>query len=154
MFSLKAKDLYDVCKPLHCCSKILGLTAFAIKSQSQVYVAATTWFNILCVMLSTALNVMCAWKFLSRTKMTQNNMIGKTKIHSSETYAGIMMWLMLSFLVVLTFASWWTFFSRKQFSNLFNLVQEVDSDQNTKKSFWWSSQLSTFSWSFPYLLWT
>lgn len=127
MFSLQAEDFYDVAKPLHVCSQLLGLTSFTIKKVRRNFLAYSSNWNIFCVTFSTIWSsVFAVWFLLNVDELWKMNRIFISKIFETSMTCIIFVLLVTSVL-----ANWWIFFSQKHFPLMLNLLVEVD-DELTK----------------------
>lgn len=58
MFSSEAKNIFDVIKPIHFCSKFAGLTSFSIRQEDcHRYRGAVSLYSVLCIIATTFWNV-------------------------------------------------------------------------------------------------
>lgn len=126
MKSIKALDIYDVAKPFHVCSKLLGLTAFTVRRYKGGYLTTVTICNIFSLILSTILNCamlekLCSsyeYKFVEK----QNKYIGSNILYNA------MFFVSFGFMVISMLTNWWTMFQRKVFAKLLTLLSEVDDE--------------------------
>lgn len=130
MFSLQAEDFYDVAKPLHVCSQLLGLTSFSIKKVRRNFLAYSSNWNIFCITFSTIWSsVLAVWFILNVDELWKTS-----GIYISKVYLTSMTCIIFVLLLTSVFANWWIFFSQKHFPLMLNLFVEVD-DELTKMKF-------------------
>lgn len=129
MLSLKADDIYDVAKPLHICSQLIGITSFNITRQSENFVDSVTWRNILCIAASTVWSATVALIFIFNM-----NMMWEIKALSlSAIFVNSMFCVLLAFLTITILSNWWIFTTRKYFARTLNLLMQVDEELERMK---------------------
>lgn len=129
MLSLKADDIYDVAKPLHICSQLIGITSFNITRQSEIFVDSVTWRNILCIAASTVWSATVALIFIFNM-----NMMWEIKALSlSAIFVNSMFCVLLAFLTITILSNWWIFTTRKYFTRTLNLLMQVDEELERMK---------------------
>lgn len=128
MLTLKANNFYDAAKPIHLFSQIFGLTAFTVRREGNTLKFVTTSFNVACVIISMirsfTIYFMLYFGFNWETGV----------VLDSKVYSTFMMVLMFSFTMVSVSVNWWTFAAKKSFSNIFNLMDEVDEELSVLKN--------------------
>lgn len=124
MFSLNAKNIYDVVEPLHLCSQLLGLTSFSIGKGKDIYVAKLKLYNVLCLAITTGLiSLFTSMFILFNAELWQIN-----RVYMSEVFENSMFCVLLSFFFCLIPVNLWFYSARKQFAILLNLLVEVDEE--------------------------
>lgn len=122
MFSIRADDIYEVVKPVHCCSQILGLTSFSILQVSKrKYKAVVTFYNILCIIISTCWNSFILWFYASGSgdwKLNQE--------YISEFYEHCSKINLICNISLVVFTNWWLIFKRDKFIALLDSIQNGD----------------------------
>lgn len=122
MLSFKALDIYDVFKPLHYCSQLIGLTSFSIKYENGVYREVVKVYNIFLLLFTTVWNLSAFVLLLIDTKEMWHVKLLKV----SDIFEKSMFCVVLTFLLVSTLTNWWIFLSRKEVTKLFNNIIKVD----------------------------
>lgn len=123
MFSF-VENVYDVAKPIHVWSQLIGLTSFSIRKENQTFKAHSTPFNVFCITVSTVCGTATAALFLFNFENRWNSSL----VSISEVYTKSMFFVVLTFVVVSAVNNWWTFLARKRFANTLNLLHEVDEE--------------------------
>jgi hypothetical protein len=122
MISVKALDIYDVAKPLHICSKLIGLTSFSIKKINGIYCGSVEIYSIFSIVFST-LWYTCVVCLL----LTEPDAMWTMKI---VTFSGVfeksMYIVVLSFILISTISNLWFFVRRKTMLEFFNKIVEID----------------------------
>lgn len=129
MFSLKALDIYDVFKPLHFCSQLIGLTSFSMKYENGVHREVVKVFNIFLLLFTTVWNLSAIVLLLIST----NEMWHVDLLKISGIFEKSMFCVILTFLLVSTLTNWWIFLSRKKFTKLLNNFVKLDRNLNDLK---------------------
>lgn len=119
-----AENVYDVAKPVHIWSHLLGLTAFSIKRNKQIFKAHTTVIDSICIIVSTVWGLVICVLFL----LSFENVWNASMISISDVYMKSMFLVALSFVIVAMMTNWWTFLSRKHFATTLNLLSDVDEE--------------------------
>jgi hypothetical protein len=122
MFSLKASDIYDVIKPLHVSSQLIGLTSFKMKKENECFVASYTMFNILCISISSffATSVHAYYLF------NFDDLWNHQTIFISDVFLKSLVVISSITLISIIIINWWTFLFRKQFVSIFNQLNSID----------------------------
>ncbi|CRL05760.1 CLUMA_CG018789, isoform A [Clunio marinus] len=122
MFSSNTEHIYDVAKPMHICSQLLGLTSFKVVKKNKVIVDSVTVFNVLILILSTFLYIFAIFLFCT-------NYIAGWKVKqviTSKIFECTIWWVAVCYFVTHIIMNWWFLFSRKHFINIFNKLNAVD----------------------------
>lgn len=119
-----AENVYDVAKPVHIWSHLLGLTAFSIKRNKHIFKAHTTFIDSICIIVSTVWGLAICVLFL----LSFENVWNASMISISDVYMKSMFLVALSFVIVAMMTNWWTFLSRKHFAITLNLLSDVDEE--------------------------
>jgi hypothetical protein len=122
MFSLKASDIYDVIKPLHFCSQLIGLTSFKIKKENDCFEAFYTIFNIIFISISSFFATSIYSYYLFNFEEMWNSQI----IFMSDVFLKSLMVITSITLISIIIINWWTFFFRKHFVSIFNQLNSID----------------------------
>lgn len=126
MFSLNANDIYDVGKPLHICSQILGLTSFTIKQKHGFFVASVNIYSIICNVSSSALCLYFgAWYMKNKDEFQV--------MEGSEVFENSIVCVSFGYLSFCLFQNWWFIFVRKYFADILNMLTEIDNDLQVMK---------------------
>lgn len=135
MFSFKADNFYKAAAPLHFVSKLIGLTPFSIKREKEKFVARVSFFNFVCLLCSTASNIHSLARFMDfYIELSEYFDLYR----ASEILQTSTLFISYSFLFVIIFINWWTFFHRRSFALFLNIFHEVFDDfenMNTLISF-------------------
>lgn len=130
MLSLKASDVYDVAKPLHFYSQLLGVTAFSLRSVDGVFTAACSGLNVLFIVLSTF------WSFSFGVIFLLS--LGDLWIVEKASLTGIfeksIAFIFVGFSICSVLTNWWLFFAKKHFASIFTLMFKVDKDLERLKA--------------------
>lgn len=129
MISLQTNNIYDVGKPLHVCSQIIGLTAFSIERVQGAFVVSLSWYNIVCIVLSTTLSTSYAFWYI----VNQHKFIKLSVIDISAAFENGSMCVSLGFLIFLLCLNIWFVLMRRNFCNILNLLVDVDEELKTLK---------------------
>lgn len=122
MISLQANNVYDVFKPMHFWSKIIGLTSFKIEVKKKVFVQSISCFNFLCILVSsTFFLVYGLWFTLNVEKFDKRHLV-----NSSSFFQNSMIIIALFSMFSTLLSDWWIFLMRKHFVRILNLFTEVD----------------------------
>lgn len=124
MFSFGAENIYEVAKPIHIWSQLLGLTSFAIRKRKNVFEAYTTVFSLICLTISTIWSLTVATSFL----VSFENMWNVDLMPKSEVYSQSLFMVVVAFVFISIVTNWWTFLARKHFATALSLLQEVDEE--------------------------
>lgn len=129
MFSFEAENIYDVVRPVHLSSQLMGLTAFSIRREKGIFVESVTWFNLLCIALS-VLNIssFSLWFISQVESVWQANNISISEVFQSSLFCVQLSFMFVENLAILSFFS-----SRKKFCLLLNLIMEVDKELEEMK---------------------
>lgn len=121
MLSIKAANIYDVIKPIHVCSQLLGLTLFSIKKVGENYKVAATFYHVLCIIIiSFGIIVTVTWYncFANVWNFNQDYMSKYFKDSSR---------LVLScYLIMMMIVNWWLFLIKDKLMKLLALINDVD----------------------------
>lgn len=120
MFSLKDCNIYDVTKPLHFFSGLLGFSPFSIKKVNQNFMQHTNSLNIFCILFSTFNN-------LALTYVYHFYIHGNSK-KTSEVFQTSIHIIVVVFSVITVFINWWSFLARKYYLSILNIFSEIDSE--------------------------
>lgn len=124
MLSLQADTIYDVIKPVHFCSQLIGISLFTLKYKKGVFVQTVTGFNILCMMVSTALlSGFTVWFIFNFEKF-----YFLQSISSSSFFENSMLCAAHCSLFSIIFAYWWIFGMRQHFVRILNHFKMVDEE--------------------------
>lgn len=124
MFSLSAQNAYDVVRPLHICSQMIGITSFELSERNNVFVDSVRWRDILCIAVSTVWSASVAFMFIFNV-----DKMWEIKLYSlSAVFERSMFCVVLAFLAITVLSNWWTFAARHHFSRIFNLLVEIDEE--------------------------
>lgn len=131
MFSLKADDIYDVAKPFHFYSKLVGIAAFTIVKKNGVFVSRKSSFDVFCIFAALAWSLTSTYIFCSHT----NNFAADFNPFTIATniYQKLVIYTVLIFIFFVTQSSWWIFFSHEHFCRILNLIAEVDKELEVMK---------------------
>lgn len=129
MLSLRANNIHDIVKPFHVCSKIIGLTAFTIERVQGAFVVSLSWYNIVCILLSTSLSSSYAFWYI----VNQQKFIEHSEMELSEAFENGSMCVSFGFLIFLMCLNMWFLLKRKHFSDILNLLADVDDELDTLK---------------------
>lgn len=124
MFSLKAEDIYDVVSPLHWSSNLFGLTSFSIIRVGKDFEVTASFFNILCISLSTVWSLLAEITFLNSIEMFAELIDDKF----SKFFEKSALYITLISLLLSIASNWWIFLLRKKFSEILRLLNEVDEE--------------------------
>lgn len=158
MFSLKAENIYDVSKPLHLCSSMLGLTAFSFEKKKEKFVASVKLLNILSLTITTvSISVFIPVFILNKDIMWTTN-----KYYTSEVLEYCLLLLLISCFVFLVPINLWLFGARKYFAIILNKLIEVDNElvamniainfRKQKKVILWFSYFTMTMTVFPVIM--
>lgn len=126
MFSLNANDIYDVVKPLHNCSQILGLTSFTIKRKHGLFVASINIYSIICNVSSSALCLYFgAWYIKNKDEFQV--------MEGSDVFENSIVCVSFGYLSFCLLQNWWFIFVRKYFADILNMLTEIDNDLQVMK---------------------
>lgn len=129
MFSLEAEDIYDVAKPLHVCSKVLGLTTFSIIKVNKTYWVHTSNLNLFFVLLSTTWNLVFAVLYI----FDFGDFWNMSEAWFSKVFLKSIMWVIFVLLLTTVITNWWIFLSQKHFPVILNLLLEIDEELSKLK---------------------
>lgn len=123
MFSSEAENVYEVFKSLHFCSGLIGLTSFSILRADGKFVQRTSLFNIFCLLFASIWN-------LTMTKIYLNNFdhVHEPSLAASGVYMTSLWVLITSFTAITLLVNWWSFFARKYFPDIINILSDVDDE--------------------------
>lgn len=120
MLSTKASNIYDVIRPIHFCSQLIGLTSFSIKKDSlQLYQGSVTLFNVLCLIISTA------WSIFTFTRLVSFNAVLHRK-YMSEFFETCLVIVICFNIVIMAFIVWWLFLIKEKLIALLQSIHDVD----------------------------
>lgn len=122
MFSLKAANIYDVVKPIHVCSQLVGLTSFEIrKDNRQRYKSFVTFYNVLCIVASSS------WSVFIITRLTFYERIWiLDREYLSEFFENCSRIVLFVFMTIIMFVSWWLLLIKDKFVTMLKLIKDVD----------------------------
>lgn len=122
MLLFKAENIYDVAKPLHISSQLIGLTSFSIVKTEGIFLGTAKWYNILGVMSFSSSSLIFAFLFIDNmTKVWAFKTISISKLYENSLFCVILSYIGSTILINL-----WTFATRKYFARALNLLEEVD----------------------------
>lgn len=122
MFSIKADNIFDVIKPIHYCSQLMGLTSFTIrKDDHQSYEGFVSLFNVMCIIISSCWIVfIVSWYILVETVWDFNQQYLSQFLESCTL-------VVLCFAMFITmFGNWWFLLVKNKLVNMFELIENVD----------------------------
>lgn len=125
MLSLEAFNIYDVIKPLHFNSKLIGLAAFNIRERNGKFEASTTFFNWICLSFMTSLYI--AMIIMMATNL-EDIKFENQELLRSEVLLQAFATVSFAYFVILTFSSWWYFAHQKHFASLITTLHDVDGE--------------------------
>lgn len=126
MWSVKVEDFYDVAKPLHQVSQLLGLTCFTVKQENKVFTSRITLLNFLFLIIAIA-------RILIYAKLCYDIPWNTITVFSSEVYSKSMLVLMFGFIVVYLIVNCWMLAVKKSFSMILIKMVEVDNELSLLK---------------------
>lgn len=129
MFTSKADDIYDVIEPFLFYSKLIGLTSFTIQRRERSFVSLKTFFNVMCITLSTIMNFSMGVVLALYTY----RIFETSAYNSPNSFEKFAYFVMLAFFLATTLLSWWLFFAERSFCKALNLLSEVDEGLNELK---------------------
>lgn len=122
MFTMEILDIYDAIRPLHLCSKFIGLTSFTIKRDRGIFKGSISAFDISCIILSTFL--CCASAFNVATDI--KNFINLPEIYTSVFVFNVITMLFYGNLAMNFATNTWLLASREKFAKILNVFTEID----------------------------
>lgn len=111
MFSLIANNFYEVAKPLHISSQLLGLTSFTIKKSNGVFSSTMTLYNLATVLIVSAWNI-----YVSFIVITQRSGWSVNRLYLSSIFENFANLILFWFISTTSFINLWTVFKRRRFS--------------------------------------
>lgn len=122
MFSLKADDIYDVVKPFHFFSQLIGFNSFLIKREKGKFKEFVMVRNVFTMIISILFSIYVAVDYIfygidARKAYT---------IPMSDFYNKVSFCLVVVFVTISIIANLWSFKERKSFCHIFNLLNEID----------------------------
>lgn len=130
MFSFKAENLYEVVKPLHLYSRMFGLTSFSVGVSKHKIDVSLNLLSVFCVLYPTIWSLSTIGLFfLVKDEAAQLEGYWVSNIFEIGIYC-----FSFGFTLTMNLDNWWSFFSRKQFSDLLNVFKEVDEELSRNKS--------------------
>lgn len=130
MLYLEADDVYDVAKPLHFWSKLLGLASFNIEKKNGKFNASKSAFNVFAIALSSLWIPYCGFLYIQLHDSLSKNAL----FIMSEVYEITVRTVMMDFFVIMALSNWWIFCSRKALCDALNFLHEVDDAFKEMKS--------------------
>ncbi|CRL05766.1 CLUMA_CG018794, isoform A [Clunio marinus] len=129
MFSLKAKNIYEVARPLLNLSRYFGINAFTIEVKNERVTARVSWID-LTLILSANFNIIfssiCFLHVFS--DLTKLDDMFYSKIYEKTFKCSYVFAFITSFVI-----SWWTFSKRNSLIDLFNKLIEADAELENMK---------------------
>lgn len=122
MLSLKASNVYDVIKPIHFCSQVIGLASFSIKKDSrQLYRGSVTLYNVVCLIISTV------WSLFTFVRLVSFNAVWiLNRKYLSEFFETCLVSVICFNIVIMVFIIWWLFFIKEKLITLLQSIHDVD----------------------------
>lgn len=122
MLSLETDDIYDVVKPFHIISKLIGLTSFSIERNGNFFVAKNTCANILSILISTLLSsAMCVTFVFHKNRISEVTAYGELNSFEEAVF-----FVMIGFFIISISCNWWIFLSQKRICKLLTILKAVD----------------------------
>lgn len=121
MLSIKTENIYDVARPLHLCSYILGLTTFSIKMGNGKFVPHTSYRDVSCFVVLSLCNLSVTAAYLVNFKYLFDESILDSEVYVMTMFAVVLFYVMVTFLI-----NWWSFLSQKYLAAILNSLNEID----------------------------
>lgn len=122
MFALDADNIYDIVRPLHLSSQLVGLTSFSIiKDNNQVHTAFVSVRNVLCIILSTVWNFFVIYKYLFTQSVWEFN-----REYLSSFFENVSKIALSCDVVILIFVNWWLCFRRNEILVILDKFNNID----------------------------
>lgn len=122
MSSIKALDIYDVIKPLHLYSRIIGLTSFSIRKEHGTYKGFISVFNVLCLI---SLSALCCCViiilFYERDLLFQSS-----PFFASQVYKKSLVSIAIGNASLTLFSNVWFVCLTSRFTAILNGIKEID----------------------------
>lgn len=115
-------NIYDVIKPVHFFSKLIGLTSFAIrKDNRQGYQAVFAVYSVLLTVISSSWNIY----FISQYVLSEV-VWDISREYLSELFETCSLLILISLLSYIVLTNFWFLFVKDKVMQLLNLLHEVD----------------------------
>lgn len=124
MLSLKASDAYDVVRPLHLYSQLLGVTSFSLRRVDGTFVAAYTWLNVLSLVFSTFGSLCFAVSF----QFSFIDLWASGEFTSHQVFQRSIVCITFGFAICAVATNFWIFFAMNHFAIIFNLLSMIDEE--------------------------
>lgn len=124
MLTLKASDVYDVARPLHLYSQLLGVTSFSLRRVDGTFLAAYTWLNVLSLLLSNFWSLCFAVCFL----FSVMDLWIVEEVSLTQIFEKSIVCIFFGFSICAVATNFWLFFARKHFATVFNLLIRIDEE--------------------------
>jgi hypothetical protein len=122
MALLRAENIYDVIKPIHVSSQIIGLTSFTIKADNRLnFRASLSYINVLCITLMTAWFGIIFMCFLLVDTAWEVN-----REYISEFFENIVTVNICCDVAIIVTTSWLLLFLRNKLMSILNILRNID----------------------------
>lgn len=126
MFSLQADNIYDVIKPFHFFSMLIGITSFSIsKGKKKNFEASINCFSVSCIVLTTIWNLVSGAFFIHLLSTSDSK-----PIVVSQFYETVSFFMTIVFILITISFNLLTLKERNHFATLLNLMRDVDRELN------------------------
>lgn len=118
----KVDNLYDVAKPLHVFSQLLGVSPFTIQEENQIFVSRSKFINLFCILFLIARNL------VTYVLIFHGILWEKSEVKPSQIYSSSLLVLVFSCMTVSLIVISWSFAMRKHFVKILNQMLEIDNE--------------------------
>lgn len=128
MCSLNANNFYEVAKPLHICSQLIGLTSFSVKGINGKFISTSSPRNIATLIFFTAWNI-----YASTIVIYKGRGLIITHRYISRIFENGINLVMFCFISITIFINLLTAFTKKRFPAILNHFAAVDEQLDKMK---------------------
>lgn len=123
MLSFKAENFHDVIKPIHACSKVIGLTSFSFrkKDNQNSCEAFVTFINAILIIASSS------WSLFTITRLIFYDTIWDlNREYLSKVFESSSRIVLSVFTTIIMLVSWWQMVIKGKFAILLESIFEID----------------------------